>query len=79
MTNLESLLADAARLPIPDRIELIEALWDTVPESALPPLSEEWLSEIDRRSTEYERGSVVTVPWQEVRAGALRRLRSQND
>jgi hypothetical protein len=39
------------------RIQLIEALWDTVPEDALPPLSEEWLAEISQRSAEYDAGS----------------------
>lgn len=74
MSNYESILADAAELPVVDRIQLIEALWDTVPEDALPPLSEEWLSEIERRSAEFDSGLVGTVPWEEVKAEALRRL-----
>lgn len=74
MSNYESILADAAQLPVVDRIQLIEALWDTVPEDALPPLSEEWLSEIERRSAEFDSGLVGTVPWEEVKAEALRRL-----
>jgi putative addiction module component (TIGR02574 family) len=72
--NYESLLADASRLPVVDRIQLIEALWDTVPAGALPPLTDEWLEEIKRRSAEYESGSVQTVPWEQIRADALRRV-----
>jgi putative addiction module component (TIGR02574 family) len=72
--NYESLLADASRLPVVDRIELIGALWDTVPADSLPPLSDEWVEEIRRRSAEYESGSVGTVPWEQVRADALRRV-----
>jgi putative addiction module component (TIGR02574 family) len=70
----ESLLADASRLPVADRIQLIEALWDTVPVDSLPPLSDEWRDEIKRRSAEYESGSVRTVPWEQIRADALRRV-----
>ena len=74
MLNYESLLADASRLPVADRIQLIEALWDTVPADSLPPLSDEWREEIRRRSAEYESGSVQTVPWEQIRADALRRV-----
>ena len=74
MLSYESLLADASRLPVVDRIQLIEALWETVPADSLPPLTDEWLEEIRRRSAEYESGSVQTVPWEQVRADALRRV-----
>ena len=74
MLNYESLLADASRLSVVDRIQLIEALWDTVPADSLPPLTDEWLEEIRRRSAEYESGSVQTVFWEQVRADALRRV-----
>ena len=74
MLNYESLLADASRLSVVDHIQLIEALWDTVPADSLPPLTDEWLEEIQRRSAEYESGAVQTVPWEQVRADALRRV-----
>jgi putative addiction module component (TIGR02574 family) len=74
MLNYDSLLADASRLPVADRIQLIEALWETVPVDSLPPVSDEWLEEIRRRSAEYESGSVQTVPWEKIRADALRRV-----
>jgi putative addiction module component (TIGR02574 family) len=74
MLSYESLLADASRLPVVDRIQLIEALWDTVPADSLPPLTDEWLEEVRRRSAEYESGSVETVPWEQIRADAVRRV-----
>jgi putative addiction module component (TIGR02574 family) len=74
MLSYESLLADACRLPLADRIQLVEAIWDTVPANSLPPLSDEWREEINRRSAELEAGSVQTVPWEEIRADALRRV-----
>ena len=73
MPNYEAVLADASHLPVADRIQLIEALWDTVPADALPPLSDEWIAEIERRSAQYDSGSVPTVPWEQIRAEAFRR------
>ncbi|MGD0655848.1 MAG: addiction module protein [Thermoguttaceae bacterium] len=71
MSNYETLLADASHLPVGDRIQLIEALWDTLPEDALPPLTDEWLSEIQRRSAEFDAGLVQATPWEQIRADAL--------
>jgi putative addiction module component (TIGR02574 family) len=74
MSDYDSLLSDASQLPVAARIQLIEALWDTVPEDSAPSLSEEWLAEIDRRSAEYDARGVQTIPWEQVRADALQRL-----
>ncbi len=41
MSDYETLLSGASQLPRGQRIQLIEALWDTVPSEALPPLSDE--------------------------------------
>ena len=73
MLNYETLLTDASCLPVADRIQLIEALWDTLPADSLPPLSDTWLAEIQRRSAEYDSGLVPTTPWEQIRADALRR------
>ena len=76
MADYDTLLSDASQLPLDERIQLIEALWDTVPDNAPPPLSDEWLAEINRRSAEYDTGLVQPVPWEQIRADALRRLKS---
>ena len=73
MSDYDSLLADASQLPLDVRIRFIEELWGTVPEDALPPLSDEWLAEIDRRSAEYDAGIVQPIPWEQVRAEARQR------
>jgi len=73
MLDYETVLAEASRLPVVDRVQLIEALWETLPPDSLPPLSDEWVAEIQRRSAEYDSGSVQTVPWEQIRADALRR------
>ena len=74
MPTYESLLADAARLPVEDRLRLLDGIWDTLPNDALPPLSEEWTAEIQRRSAEYDAGKVQTVSWDVIKAEALRRV-----
>jgi len=73
MPDYESLLCDATRLPVAERIALIEALWETVPPGSLPPLTPEWVAEIQRRSAEFDSGSVETVSWEQIRSDALRR------
>jgi putative addiction module component (TIGR02574 family) len=71
MSDYDTLLSDASQLPLEARIQLIEALWDTVPEDALPPLSDEWLAEIERRSAEYDAGVVKAIPWEQVRVEVM--------
>ena len=73
MADFENLLSAASRLPVGDRLRLIEALWDTVADEPLPALDEQWVAEIERRSAEYDAGSVQSIPWQRVRADAVRR------
>jgi len=74
MSTIDTLLADAAQLPVADQLALIDALWDTFPEDALPPLSDEWMAEIRRRSAELSAGTATTIPWEGVRDEALVRL-----
>ena len=74
MTTFESVLSAATQLPEGERLRLIDALWDTVPEDTEVPLSAEWVAEIDRRVVEMERGTGNTSSWPEVRDAALARL-----
>ena len=78
MLDYEAVLSSASRLAIVDRIQLIEALWDTLPADSLPPLTEEWLAEVRRRSAQYDAGVDQGVPWAGVRADALRRAGIQS-
>jgi putative addiction module component (TIGR02574 family) len=57
------------KLSIPERIELVEAIWDTV--AADPhavPLSEDHRAELDRRLADLEANPEAGSPWEEVRA-----------
>ena len=73
MSDFDAILTSASRLSVGERLELIDALWQTVPADALPPLSEEWLLEVQRRSAELDAGGVKTIPWDQVRREAFRR------
>ncbi len=78
MSDFDALLAGASQLPLDARIQLIEALWNTVPNDSLPPLSAEWVAEIQRRSSEFDAGLVQPIPWEQVRADAMRRAGLQD-
>ena len=75
MGTYDSVLSAATQLPAPDRLRLIDALWETVPAEADAPFTDEWLAEIERRMDDIEAGKDRTVPWSQVKADALARLR----
>lgn len=62
-------------LPIPDRLQLVEDLWDTIaaesPDEALP-VSPELQAELDRRLAAHHADPSSARPWDEVRAKILR-------
>jgi len=67
MSNYESILSAASQLPVLDRLQLIDELASSVPDDQPPRLSETWLREIDRRSSEINDGSVATEEWTAIR------------
>ncbi|MFY9823360.1 MAG: addiction module protein [Thermoanaerobaculia bacterium] len=65
----KSLLAQAAKLSVPERIELAEAIWDTVASDPhAVPLPESHRAELDRRLQDLEDNPDSGAPWEEVRA-----------
>jgi len=76
MSDYQSLFADASQLPVGERLQLIEALWNTLPEEAVPLLSDEWKAEIARRSAEFDAGLVQSIPWEQARSEAMQRNRA---
>lgn len=74
MSTYETLLAEAAQLPVVDRIRLIDVIGETLSDDCLPPLSDEWLAEIRKRSADIDAGEVETIPWEQVRAAVWLRL-----
>lgn len=63
------LLATAKALPLPERIELAEALWDSITKDGYePPLTPAQEAEIDRRLDEHRRNPQSAIPWERVKA-----------
>ena len=66
-------LAELLKLPVPERIRLVEAIWDSI--AAAPDaleLSDAEREELDRRWEAFERDPSVGSPWAGVRARILR-------
>ncbi|HXT21281.1 MAG TPA: addiction module protein [Thermoanaerobaculia bacterium] len=65
-----SLLEEAEKLPLEERLELVEALWDSIASKdidSLPTL--DWhREEIARRLAEYDSDPEAGSSWEEVRA-----------
>ena len=56
------------KLPIPDRIQLVEDIWDSIAEDARAlPLTDEQRAELDRRWAEHEADPASAIPWDQVR------------
>lgn len=63
----ERLLAAAVELPVEERIELVEAIWDSISETEEPALTEAQRRELDRRLDDLEQNPETSRPWEEVK------------
>ncbi len=66
--------ADILELPIPERIRLVEEIWESiaeVPEAVR--LTPEQKTELDRRRSAYHEDPDIGSPWSEVKARILAR------
>lgn len=62
-------------LPIEERIELVEEIWDSIAEDTAGalPLTAEQRSELDRRYAEHLAHPESSIPWEQVRASLHKR------
>lgn len=71
-----TLLEQARKLSVDERLELLEALWDDLTRRSEVPLpSEAQLAELERRLAEHEANPDDVVPWSEVQADVRARIR----
>ena len=57
------------QLSVPERLELISQLWDSIPESDEDlPIPEWHREELDRRLAEADAAPEAGIPWEQVRA-----------
>ena len=62
-------------LNIEERLELIESLWESlVIDPSNVPVTDAQKKLLDERLAEIEAGDDAGAPWEEVRAGILKRL-----
>lgn len=72
MRNVEF---DFSKLSVAERIQLVEDLWDSIPESAGIPLTDAQQAELDRRLEDVEQHPDAGEPWEVVRARLYARLK----
>jgi len=61
-------LADVLEMPIEERIQLVEDIWDSI--AAVPeaiPLTDEQREELDRLLESHHRDPEASSPWDEVK------------
>ena len=64
-----ALLEAVKSLPLPDRLELLDVVWETIAaEGYEPPLSETQSIELQRRLEEHRQNPAAGIPWETVRA-----------
>jgi putative addiction module component (TIGR02574 family) len=70
------LLETAKALPLPERVELVEALWESiVAEGYEPPLTDAQAAELDRRLEAHRRNPTDVIRWEQIKADAEAKYR----
>jgi putative addiction module component (TIGR02574 family) len=67
-------LADVLELPVPERLKLVEAIWDSIaeiPEAVV--LSDAQRVDLERRLEDYAKNPDAGSPWPDVRARIVQR------
>jgi putative addiction module component (TIGR02574 family) len=74
--DYQSVLSEVESWPIDDRIRLVHDLWDRlVDQGHEPELTDELRVELDRRLAAHRADPQAAIPWEQVEAEALARLR----
>jgi putative addiction module component (TIGR02574 family) len=64
------------RLSVAERLALVQEIWDSIAEEyANAPLTEAQRQEVDRRLAAHQANPQAAIPWEQVEAEALSRLR----
>ncbi|MBI3466022.1 MAG: addiction module protein [Planctomycetes bacterium] len=71
--DLNSVVQQALKLPVPERVEVLHRLWESLPaDSGSVFLSEDLLQELDRRAAYEDDHPDDELTWEEVKAGVRR-------
>jgi putative addiction module component (TIGR02574 family) len=71
--NVDQTIADLSNLSIDERVRIVKAIWDTLPDDADLGLSAEQQAELDRRLAEHEADPLSAISHDEL----LRRIASR--
>jgi putative addiction module component (TIGR02574 family) len=63
----EQILADVASLSVSERLRVVQAIWDSLPENGLPTPNSEIKSEFDRRMENYRQNPDCGMTLDELR------------
>lgn len=67
-------LMDFSHLSIPERLQLVEDLWDSIDDEHIPV--PEWhLKELERRLADYRADPEAGIPWEQVRERLYKLIR----
>ena len=64
--TLEQIEREALALPVEERAQLVDKLWESLGDTTYPALSAEWLAEIERRRQDLLQGKVKPVAGEDV-------------
>jgi putative addiction module component (TIGR02574 family) len=66
MSAINEIEREALALPVEQRAQLVDKLWDSLADTTYPVLSESWIAEIERRRQEVATGQATAVPGEKV-------------
>ena len=74
LLTMSTNLSDILRLPVDQRIKLVEDIWDSIAvESGAVQLTSAQRQELDRRIEDYKNDPSGNIPWEEIKSQALAR------
>jgi len=74
--DYQTVLNEVESWPIDDRVRLVQDVWNQLVDRGYEPgLTEEMKAELDRRIEEMDRNPNAGVPWEDVKARVLERIR----
>ncbi len=73
-----NLVETAKTLPLAERIELVEALWESIAQEGYePPLTSEQAAELDQRLEAHQREPNDVISWETIKADLLRKYQNR--
>ena len=76
-SSADELRERALQLPADERLALATELLDSVEGPEDPEWAAAWAVELDRHVKELESGAAKSIPWEQVKARILERIRSR--